>query len=139
MPTVTRRYSKKRQAILDAIRSTDSHPGAEWIYSRLKSDYPSLSLATVYRNLRSFADEGEISCVGTVQGSERYDRNTKPHAHLVCEACGAVIDLEGIDVSADYAEAERESGGRVHTHSLTFTGLCGNCVSKGERIPSGNI
>lgn len=129
---VAQRYSKKRQAILDAIRSTGSHPDAEWIYNRLKPEYPDLSLATVYRNLRSFAEAGEISCVGVVGGSERYDRNTHRHAHLICSACGAVIDLEGIGVSADYAAAELMTGGRVLSHSLTFTGLCGKCVSKGE-------
>lgn len=43
------RYSKKREAILTAIRSSDAHPSAEWIYHTLKSTHPDLSLGTVYR------------------------------------------------------------------------------------------
>lgn len=45
------RYSKKREAILTAIRSTTCHPSAEWIYHTLKPTHPDLSLGTVYRNL----------------------------------------------------------------------------------------
>ena len=35
-----RKYSKKRAAILEALRSTDEHPSAEMLYARLKSDFP---------------------------------------------------------------------------------------------------
>ena len=48
------RYSKKREAILDVIRSSDAHPSAEWIYQALKPAHPDLSLGTVYRNLLFF-------------------------------------------------------------------------------------
>ena len=48
----TIRYSKKREAILEAIRSTDTHPTADWVYQTLKPTHPDLSLGTVYRNLR---------------------------------------------------------------------------------------
>ena len=46
----TTRYSKKREAILTAIRSTSCHPSAEWVYQTLKPEHPELSLGTVYRN-----------------------------------------------------------------------------------------
>ena len=52
-----KRNSKKRDAILEKLKSTTSHPTAEWIYLELKKDYPKLSLATVYRNLKSFCSE----------------------------------------------------------------------------------
>ena len=45
------RYSKKREAILDAIQSTTCHPSADWVYQTLKPSHPDLSLGTVYRNL----------------------------------------------------------------------------------------
>ena len=43
------RYSRKREAILNAIQSTDCHPSAEWVYQTLKPTHPDLSLGTVYR------------------------------------------------------------------------------------------
>ena len=52
-----RKRSKKRDAILACIRETDTHPSAEWIYTRLKPQIPDLSLGTVYRNLSMFREE----------------------------------------------------------------------------------
>ena len=42
-------YSRKREAILSALRSTKTHPTAEWVYLQMKNEYPDLSLGTVYR------------------------------------------------------------------------------------------
>ena len=75
------RYSKKREAILTAIRGTTCHPSAEWIYQQVKPDHPDLSLGTVYRNLVFFQDHGQVQSVGVVQGQERFDGVVAPHSH----------------------------------------------------------
>ena len=62
------RYSKKREAILYAIRSTHVHPTAEWVYQTLKPTHPDLSLGTVYRNLTFFREQGMIRSVGVIGG-----------------------------------------------------------------------
>lgn len=64
-------YSRKREAILSAICSTDIHPTADWIYQKLKPIYPDLSLGTVYRNIARFKEDGLIISVGVVEGQER--------------------------------------------------------------------
>ncbi|NLG92671.1 MAG: transcriptional repressor, partial [Clostridiales bacterium] len=61
-------YSRKREAILKAIRSTTTHPTAEWVYQKVKPEYPDLSLGTVYRNIAQFKKDGPIICVGIVNG-----------------------------------------------------------------------
>ncbi len=122
------RYSKKREAILEAIRSTDCHPSAEWVYRRLKSVHPDLSLGTVYRNLVFFQERGDVRCVGVVRGQERFDAITTPHSHFVCERCGAVIDLEGVCLDRDVPRAVSEQYGlTVDRHELIFYGACKNC------------
>ena len=83
------RYSPKRDAILQCLRSTTCHPSAEWVYSQLKPRIPDLSLATVYRNLARFRAEGAVQVIGCVDGEDRYDGNTAPHGHFVCRTCGA--------------------------------------------------
>ena len=93
METV-RKHSKKREAILEALRCAKDHPSAEMLYSRLKGTYPDLSLGTVYRNLAFFINDGEITSVGAVAGQERYDADTSPHAHFICRLCGRVLDVE---------------------------------------------
>lgn len=124
-----RKYSKKREAILEALRNTTEHPSAEMLYSRLKQEYPDLSLGTVYRNLAMFVRDGDVVSVGTVAGQERYDADTRPHAHFICSECSRVLDVCSPCLSALDKEVERETGGSVTGHSLSFSGTCQNCLN----------
>ena len=127
MEQKTKRF-KKRDAILDCVRSTKVHPSADWVYARLKPDISDLSLGTVYRNLALFKDQGLITSLGTVKGIERFDANTAPHVHYICSSCGDVVDLPEITVPEEMnAAAAHASGGRVECCQLTFTGICGDC------------
>ena len=125
------RYSKKREAILTAIRETDCHPSAEWLYQRLKPPHPDLSLGTVYRNLAFFQRAGQVKSVGVVRGQERFDAVTTPHSHFVCSSCGTILDLPEIypeegwerTVSAQY-------GFTVERCELIFHGECPNCQNQ---------
>ena len=125
------RYSKKREAILEAIRSTTCHPSADWVYQTLKPTHPDLSLGTVYRNLEFFRQHGNIISVGVVKGQERFDATTDPHTHFVCSCCGNVIDLDGIlpDLGLDRAVCEKY-GLSVERHELLFHGQCQDCMKK---------
>ena len=100
------RYSSKRDAILQCLRSTTCHPSAEWVYAQLKPRIPNLSLATVYRNLARFRAEGAVQVIGCVDGEDRYDGNTAPHGHFVCRACGAVMKCPECDLSLVYHKKE---------------------------------
>lgn len=124
-----KRFSRKREAILQALRSTDTHPSAEWVYTKLKPEFPDLSLATVYRNIAEFLEEGTIVSVGTVAGQERYDAETRPHTHFICDTCGAVIDVESkIDTAAINDTVEKSIGAQIMRHELYFRGKCANCL-----------
>lgn len=122
-----RKHSKKRDAILECIRSTMSHPTADWVYAQLKPELPDLSLGTVYRNLAAFKQEGVLTSVGTVDGMERYDWRTFPHPHFVCTHCSAVIDVDEIDAPQELAA--KVKCGAVRDCVLTFYGICNQCVS----------
>ena len=124
------RRSVKREAMLSLLRSTDTHPGAEWVFQSLRAEFPDLSLGTVYRNLRQLEEEGLIVSVGVVDGAERFDAVTRPHAHFVCARCGAVTDLELPDGPALRQMAESACGGRVSGCEVRFTGLCRRCLEK---------
>ena len=124
------RHSKKRDAILNAIRSTKCHPSAEWVYQTLKPDHPDLSLGTVYRNLIFFQERGEIQSVGVVKGQERFDGTTAPHSHFVCNGCGCVIDLDAVKLNQDITRTVCDQYGlAVERHELTFYGLCPSCMN----------
>lgn len=127
-------FSRKREAILEVICSTKSHPSAEWVYNSLKDEYPKLSLGTVYRNMGMFKDMGLIQSVGNVNGQERFDGNVKPHPHFICNTCGAVIDVDDIDYN-EHADAliEKTHGHDVLHHKIYFYGKCYACKVKKEK------
>ena len=123
------RYSKKREAILNAIRCSKAHPSAEWIYHTLKPEHPDLSLGTVYRSLLFFQQQGMIQSIGVVNGQERFDGETNPHSHFVCSKCGAVMDLDRIPMDANLSrQVEKLYGIQVQRHELTFYGTCKKCM-----------
>jgi len=123
-----RNHSKKREAILAKIRSTKSHPTAEWVYRELKEDFPDLSLATVYRNIGLFREEGDVVCVGTVAGQERFDGNPIPHGHFVCRVCRVVIDIEGPDAQPKALASLKDMGLHADRIELIAYGSCNTCL-----------
>ena len=126
-----RKHSKKRDAIYECVRSTKTHPSAEWVYSRLKPEIPDLSLGTVYRNLNLFQQEGRLISVGVVNGLERFDACTTPHAHFICTHCGAVIDLPHLTLDSEMDHAvSQQYGLMVYRHELTLHGLCPDCIKQ---------
>lgn len=127
-----KRYSRKREAILEAIRSCPSHPTAEWIYKELKPRFPDLSLATVYRNLNEFVSSGEIASIGVIDSKERYDKTTTPHSHFICSQCGAIYDVF-TDEEPDFNTFVKdfELGSVTHCE-LTLRGICRKCLEASE-------
>ena len=124
----TQRYSKKREAILQALMNTQEHPSAEWVYLQMRERYPDISLGTVYRNLAQFKEQGKIISLGAVNGVERFDANVKPHVHFICKWCDRVLDLQELDVPQSLClSAARETGAKVDQCWMTFYGQCGEC------------
>ena len=122
------KHSKKRDAILNCICSTKTHPSAEWVYARLKPDIPDLSLATVYRNISLFKDQGKVVTVATVNGHERIDGDTSPHPHFICSKCSSVIDIEPLNgEKALETDILEKYGFEVNSHELLFRGCCNKC------------
>lgn len=122
------RYSYKREAILNCLRGTKSHPSADWVFSQLKPTIPDLSLGTVYRNLNQFKEQGMIMSVGVVNGLERFDADTRPHVHFVCEHCSSVIDLDELEIPQDFLDlAQAETGVQITTCEINLRGACSHC------------
>lgn len=125
------KFSRKREALYNALRATTVHPTAEWLYAALRPEYPDLSLGTVYRNLKKFCAEGKARSVGVINGQEHFDANVSPHTHLICRSCGTVRDLFEINVSDEIAQQAADvSGYQITGVSLRLMGLCPSCKKK---------
>lgn len=126
-------FSRKRAAILEALRGTKCHPTADWVYRRLKPQYPDLSLGTVYRNLGRFCESGQAVSLGVIRGQEHFDGDTRPHAHLVCGKCGAVVDIFASPFDQPLLDwLSQQSGCAVESACVLLKGLCAACVKAGE-------
>ncbi len=122
--------SKQRQAILNELCSRCDHPTAEQIYFKLKDQYPSLSLATVYRNLKQL-EENDIVVRIPCPEADRFDGKTKAHYHMTCLKCSCVVDLE-IEHDEQIDTLPKEFGGKITGHSLMYYGYCEKCRKESE-------
>ena len=128
---VRENYSRKRVAILDALRSTKVHPTAEWVYEKLKPEYSDLSLGTVYRNINKFCAENKVRSVGVINGQEHFDGDITPHSHFVCESCNAVIDIDENFFSDDRLSLiSHKYGINISGEDVMFKGSCNSCLNK---------
>lgn len=123
------RHSRQRERIYEYLLASREHPSAEMIYDALRGEIPSLSLGTVYRNLKLLEELGKVRRVTSSQSIERYDACCSDHAHFVCSGCGCVRDLEIRDAEAVRAALMLDAGCRPGKIDLTVTGLCPDCAA----------
>lgn len=124
------RQSKHRDRILELLRSTDSHPTADWIYAQLKKEFPQLSLGTVYRNLTILIDMGHVKKIHFGSTFDRFEANTEPHYHLICESCRKILDFNMPIYDDLNSQATQLTGFTIHHHKLEFFGVCEDCEIK---------
>lgn len=118
------RHSPQREAIMEVLKSTKTHPTAEWVYFALKDDYPSLGIATVYRNLKLFEKQGLVQRIDVGDGYDHYDADTSQHYHFRCTSCRQVIDLDMPKLEID---SNLPEGHMAERHNLVFFGKCSKC------------
>ena len=129
MPT---RNTVQRQIVLQTVLKMHDHPTADNVYAAVAAEHPSISKATVYRNLNQLAGQGEIRRVPVPNGADRFDFNTSEHYHVRCEKCGAVFDVHMPQVVDLLGQVEDASGVEMRRFDILFEGGC-----KGRRGAEG--
>lgn len=124
------KYSKQREALLTLLRSTRSHPSADWLYENLREEFPNISLGTVYRNLAVLADNGEIIKIRTSSNKEHFDGFVHKHHHFVCRGCDKIMDVSIDGIENAEKQAAQKLQATVEDSSLVFYGLCRECSKK---------
>jgi Fe2+ or Zn2+ uptake regulation protein len=121
------RRTKQKEAILEVLRGTTSHPTADWVYNEVRKEISNISLGTVYRNLRLLCESGEILELDLCGTLARFDARQDNHYHFRCEKCGWVFDVDlPVDEEIDRRAAQK-TGFEVSFHRLEFRGVCKNC------------
>jgi len=121
------KYSRQREVIKDFLKTRKDHPTADIVYTNVRTQYPNISLGTVYRNLTLLADIGEIQRLRVGDGVDHFDADVSPHYHFVCTKCGSVVDLVMDNIDDIINIAGMNFDGKITGHVTYFYGICGNC------------
>lgn len=123
------RFTPQRQAILEFLLETRSHPTADEIYHHVKAKFPGVSLGTIYNTLNMLKEHGHLLELSYGDLASRFDGNPINHYHIVCSKCGKVEDYHGPLVHLEQ-EVMKESGFLILGHRMEFYGICPACRKK---------
>ena len=121
------KYSRQRELILKTLRENAIHPTAEQLYQFVRSQEPTISLATVYRNLNNLAEIGLIKKIEGLENMVHFDHQTHEHYHFICSKCHQIYDIP-CDVAPNLATlVEKQTGMNVTYYDISFRGICNYC------------
>jgi Fur family peroxide stress response transcriptional regulator len=133
------RVTAQRSALVRLFADDASHPTAQELFERVRKELPGVSFATVYNTLDALADAGLAEVLRTSARSEkaqaaRFDPNTQPHHHAVCDACGRVLDVPTRSLAPPLGGTHAKAlelaapGFTVRAVERVYRGLCAACV-----------
>ena len=120
----------QRQVVYEAVVAAHGHHSPEQICATVRRRIPSISLATVYNNLRLFVERGLLREVTPHSSTLRVDGNLKPHHHLVCSRCKTVQDVEGDFIDFKRLSPHVPDGFDLTQPLVEVFGLCRRCRAK---------
>ena len=121
-----KRMTHQKIKILEHLKSVTTHPTAEMVYKSVLKELPHISLATVYRNLNSMADENKILKF-EVNNESHYDGDICDHQHAVCKTCGKIIDIFQKEISEFAMVNVKADNFKPICSEIIFKGYCDKC------------
>lgn len=126
------RNTIQRDLVLQTVRRLQSHPTADEVYLEVVKECPTISRATVYRNLNQLVASGEISIREMPCAANCYDDRRDEHYHARCLQCGRVFDVD-MDYIPDLDKKINDTCGfEISGYDLVFKGVCPECRKKSE-------
>jgi Fur family peroxide stress response transcriptional regulator len=116
------RTTPQREVIYSILTKKRDHPTADEVYARVKSEMPSISLATVYNCLEALVAHNLVRQVNFERGPTRYCPNLQPHAHFHDEATGSTHDVDLPTGIVDQLKAHLPDGYAASDVEITFRG-----------------
>jgi Fur family transcriptional regulator, peroxide stress response regulator len=125
------KITPQRLAIVKILAKSVDHPSVENIYVQIKKDFPTMSLATVYRNIVLIKSLGQVLELGFPDGSNRYDgKKPYPHPHVICIKCKKIVDPDLDSLDEMRKEVALETNFKILNHRLDFFGICSKCMAE---------
>lgn len=117
----------QRQVLYETMQGMHGHPSPEEVYASVKEHIPSISLATVYKNIHLFVESGVLRELSMHHGTLRVEMNREPHHHLVCSVCKKVVDVDDAELGIGEPRTRLASGFVVERVSVDAIGVCPEC------------
>ena len=122
-----RRNTIQRSFVLKAVNKLRCHATADEIYNEIHKEHPTISRATVYRNLKLLSEVGEIRRLEIPGSADRFDHISCNHYHVKCEVCGRLFDVDMDFVSGLEKEIRDAHGFDFTGYDIIFHGICPEC------------
>jgi Fur family peroxide stress response transcriptional regulator len=119
--------TQQRLEIFRTLLGSQDHPSPEEIHIRLKGRFPTLSLATVYKNLETLSTIGFARKINPLSDHARYDFDPKPHSHFVCLSCKMVEDIHDSALDGFEIPDPHDSDHEIMGKSVQYYGICKQC------------
>ena len=125
------RLTPQRLAVLKVLAVSEGHPTVERIYETVRAEFPTTSIATIYKTVNLLKQLNEVLELGFPDGSNRYDGNKPyPHPHVICTKCKKIIDPNLGSLKDLTKEVIKETGFQIQNHRVDFFGTCRECQSR---------
>jgi Fur family peroxide stress response transcriptional regulator len=126
------RLTPQRVELVRLIAVSVGHPSATQLYAKIKTQFPTMSLATVYKTLALLKEMNQVLEID-LRDDSHYDGNRPhPHPHLICMQCNKIVDG---DLELDFASLKRleiTSGYQIVRPQISFYGFCPDCRQIGS-------
>jgi Fe2+ or Zn2+ uptake regulation protein len=121
------RVTSARRALVEALLAADAHVTAEDLAVRVQAVHPEVHRSTVYRTLDALEGLGVVVHSHLGHGGGVYHLADERHQHLVCEQCGAVVEVPD-DVFAPLARTvRRRYRFTIEPGHFALVGRCAEC------------
>ena len=119
------KVTPQRIALVEELHKK-GHVDIDTLYANIQKKFPSISLATLYKNINSMLESTLLNEVKISGQKSKYELAKEEHAHMICQKCGKVEDIF-IDTKALVSNVENDSHYAVTESALQFFGVCPNC------------
>ena len=126
------RKTRQRDAIMAIMADETDFRSAQQVHAALMGAGQTVGLATVYQNLQTLTEVGELDSLRSEGGETLYRRCAarRHHHHLVCRSCGYTVDIQDDQLEQWISEISQRYQFSDIEHMADIFGLCANCANR---------
>jgi len=116
------KVTPQRLEILQTIQK-NGHISIDDLYNHIKEKFPSISLATVYKNIHTLKEANILTEIHPQNEKSHFELKKEPHGHFICKKCGNIYDFE-IKTTCNPHLSEIDE---IEESEVYLYGVCKNC------------